>query len=87
MNQTIPNSEFPRSIDVSDLPSHGLDISVQATLVEREALCQRFELEELRALEAHVRVIWGPWSLRRMWYSRSTFNAAVGHTNGVSGIH
>ena len=56
MDQTIPNSEFPRSIDVSDLPSHGLDISVQATLAEREALCQRFELEELRALEAHVRV-------------------------------
>ena len=53
MDQTIPNSEFPRSIDVSDLPSHGLDISVQATLAEREALCQRFELVELRALEAH----------------------------------
>ena len=56
MDQTVPNSEFPRPIDVSDLPAHGLGISVQATLAEREALCRRFELKELRALEARVRV-------------------------------
>ena len=56
MDQTTPHSEFPRSIDVSNLPANGLDISVQATLAEREALCRRFELEELRVLEARVRV-------------------------------
>ena len=56
MDQTVPNSEFPRPIEVSDLPAHGLDISVQATPAEREALCRRFELEELCTLEAQVRV-------------------------------
>jgi len=56
VDQTVPNSEFPRPIDVSDLPAHGLDISVQATLAECEALCRRFGLEELRALKARVRV-------------------------------
>lgn len=56
MDQTAPNSEFPRPIDVSDLPPYGLGISVEATPAEREALCRRFELEEVRALEARVRV-------------------------------
>ncbi|MDA0230971.1 MAG: DUF177 domain-containing protein [Proteobacteria bacterium] len=56
MDNIVANLEFPRPIDVSDLPAHGLDISVQATPAEREALCRRFELVELRTLEARIRV-------------------------------
>ena len=56
MDQTVPNSELSRPIDVSDLPAQGIGISVQATPTERKALCRRFELEEVRALEARVRV-------------------------------
>lgn len=56
MDQIAPNSEFSRPLDVSDLPAQGARMSVQATPAERLALCQRFALEDLSALEARVRI-------------------------------
>ena len=56
MDHTVPNSEFPRPLDVSDLPAQGARMSVQATPAERLALCRRFALEDLGALEAKVRI-------------------------------
>ncbi|MDP6473717.1 MAG: DUF177 domain-containing protein [Alphaproteobacteria bacterium] len=56
MDHTVSNIEFSRPVDVSELTGQSRAISVRATHAECEALCRRFELEELRALSARVRV-------------------------------
>ena len=56
MDHTVKYLEFSRPLDVSELPTQGLDISVEATPAECRALCRRFELEDLRTLAAQVRV-------------------------------
>ena len=56
MDHTVSNIEFSRLLDVSELPGQGRTISLRATRAECAALSRRFELEELRALTARVRV-------------------------------
>ncbi len=56
MDHTVSNIEFSRPLDVSELPGQGRAISLRATRAECAALSRRFELEELRALTARVRV-------------------------------
>ncbi len=43
-----------RPLDVSDLPSHGQNMSLEATPAECEALCHRFGLEALSDLSARL---------------------------------
>jgi len=56
VDQIAPNSEFSRLRDVSELPTQGLTLSIEATSAELEALCRRFELKAVHALEARVRI-------------------------------
>lgn len=56
MDQVNPNVEMPRPVDVSDLPSLGHNVPVQATAAECAALCRRFGLVALQDFSARLRV-------------------------------
>lgn len=56
MDHLVTDVEFSRPLEVSELPAQGLDISLRATPAECRALSRRFDMEELRALAAEVRV-------------------------------
>jgi len=56
VDQVNPEVEMPRPVDVSDLPSQGQNISVEATAAECAALSRRFGLEALQDFSARLRV-------------------------------
>jgi len=54
--QPLPAPEFSRTVVVATLPAAGQTLTVEASEAERLALARRFQLAELRALAATVRV-------------------------------
>lgn len=63
---SAPQEELSRVVRLDRVPSRGMDIDVQASEAERAALARRFELLELPALQADVRVqpgLGGVWTV------------------------
>lgn len=56
MDQVISEVELSRPLDVSDLPSQGRFVVIEASPAEGAALCRRFGLVDLCALTARVQV-------------------------------
>ena len=56
VNQINPETELSRPLDVTDLPSQGRNVPVQASPVECAALCRRFGLDVLHNFSAHLLV-------------------------------
>lgn len=56
LDQVISEVEFSRLLDVSNLPSQGRFVLIEASPEEGAALCRRFGLVDLRALTARVQV-------------------------------
>jgi len=56
VDHLLPQLEFSRPLDLSDIPAEGFSRALRATSEECEALCRRFDLEELRALVANIHI-------------------------------
>jgi len=56
VDHSLPQSEFSRPLDVSDVPAEGLSRALRATQEECQALCRRFDLAGLQALAADIRI-------------------------------